>query len=151
MGVFDIIGGVLKTAARVAGIKIGGDASSVLDKAAEILSQVKDTPEFRLESMKHEEELRKIAVAEMEVANQESIAMIASEDKWVKRARPIMLYAATAITVILCFMVGIAALNETKIDLGVVGAIVSLMTPLWGVSGTYVYRRSTEKIVGASV
>ena len=135
---------LLRTIGKITGLPLG-DAATALEGA-------KLTPEQQLalqESLeRHEQAMKALSVDEMKTAISESLAMIQSEDKFVKHARPSMLYAATAITVALCIAVGVAILKASPIDLGTIGAITSLMVPLWGASGYYVGKRSEEKIAG---
>lgn len=140
MNVFDIVKGVLRTAAKVAGVDIGGDGG-VLEKAASILDRVKETPEMRAELLKHEEEMKRLATEEMHVANEEALAMIASQDRFVSRARPTGLYLFYGCSVALV----LAHIAGVKIDPGVV---TTILLPLGGTGGLYIWKRTAEKMNG---
>lgn len=127
-----LIPGVLKTVARVLG---GND---VLKQAAETLENVAIPPEklveMQLALQAHEEKM-------MALANQESLAMIASEDKYVARARPTGLYLFYGCSVALI----IAHIAGVKIDPTFVW---SVLAPLGGTGGLYIWKRTTEKMNG---
>jgi hypothetical protein len=136
-----ILGGVLKTAAGIAGIHLGSAEGGVLEKAGEILERIKDTPEMRLETMKHEEELLRIANEEMKIANEESLAMLGSSDKFVARARPTGLYLFYIASLALV----IAHIAGKTIDPTFVW---SVLAPLAGTGGLYIWKRTSEKMNG---
>jgi hypothetical protein len=133
-----LIPGVLKTIARVAGIDI-------FDKAADALKNLNLSPEKQLElqnSMQtHEAEMERLNIEAMKVAMQESLAMVASEDKFVKRARPFGLYS---------FYLASLALVAAQIAGAAIdpAAILTILAPLAGVGGTYIYKRTQEKLNG---
>ena len=141
MNPLKLVGGVLKTAASLILPGLSPADSGVLNQAAEIVSRIKDTPEVRLAMLEHEQELKRLAIEEMRVANEESLAMIASDDKFVSRARPSGLY-----TFYVCAVAEIVA-ELLGADIDPV-AILTILAPLAGVGGTYVLNRTREKLSG---
>lgn len=131
-----IVTGVLRTAASVVGINVGGN---VLEEAAKVLERVQDTPEMRVALREHEQEMKKLANEEMQIANQEALAMIASEDKFVSRARPTGLYLfyVAAISLVIAHIFG-KTIDPTF--------VWSVLAPLAGTGGLYVWKRTQEKL-----
>jgi len=129
---------ILKAAASVLGV------DSVKD-VIDTLQNNKLTPEQRvaLETalQAHEAEMERLNIEAMKVAMQESLAMVSSEDKFVKRARPFGLYSFYVASLALVA----AQIAGVKVD---PVAILTILAPLAGVGGTYVYRRTTERLNG---
>jgi hypothetical protein len=73
----------------------------------------------------------------------EAIAEIGSNDKYVSRARPTGLYIAYTVT--LAITAGL--LLQVKMDLG---PVISLLTPLFGAGGYYMFLRTKEKMNGGN-
>ena len=142
-----LLPGILRTVASITGL-------APVKEAAEAIASAQLTPEqqatLQEALLRHEQAMKALSVEELKSAVSESVAMVQSSDKYTSRARPTMLYVATGITAVLCVIVGIAVLKSTKIELGTVGAIVSLMTPLWGAGGYYIYARTREKLNGGA-
>src|SRR2546428_2902144 len=88
-----LIPGVLKTVARIA---FGGQPDNPLTQAATTVENLSIPPEKQAEMQAalqaHEEQMKQLSIDEMKAAMQESMAMIASPDKYVSRARPTGLY-----------------------------------------------------------
>lgn len=133
-----LIPGLLRTVAKFAGLDSGG----ILSKAAETLENISIPPEKQAEMeqalQKHEEAMAALSIEEMKTAQAESIAMVQSEDKYVSRARPTGLYIFYGVSA----AIAIAMLFGVKIDST---AILTILGPLAGVGGTYVYQRTQEK------
>jgi Holin of 3TMs, for gene-transfer release len=138
-----ILGPVLKIVKAAAGI-LGVDSVKDIFDAVQ---NNKLTPEQRvaLEQavLEHEQEMERLNIEAMKVAMQESLAMVSSEDKFTKRARPFGLYS---------FYVASLALVAAQIAGATVdpAAILTILAPLAGVGGTYVYKRTQEKMNGGS-
>jgi hypothetical protein len=126
---------VLRTIAKITGLPLG-DAATALEGA-------KITPEQQLalqESLeRHEQAMKALSIDEMKTAMSESLAMIASPDKYVSRARPTGLYIFYGVSG------GIAAAMIFGVHIDAT-AILTILGPLAGVSGTYVYQRTQEKL-----
>ena len=129
---------VLQTIGKIIGVDI-------FSQAGEVLSNIQVTPEQEQELqkalMEHEKALRQFDLEEVKTAMTESLAMIQSEDKFVSRARPTGLYIAYACTAALT----IALIFQVKID---PVAVLTLMGPLFGAQGLYIYNRTKEKMNG---
>ena len=137
MGILDLLGPILKVAGKVLGIG---------DKVKEVADAIEGAPpevraKIAADLQQHEQALKALSIEEMRVAMSESIAMVQSSDKYVSRARPTGLYifylASAAIAVGMLFGV--------KID---PTAVLTILGPLAGVGGTYVYNRTREKLNG---
>lgn len=144
MNLLKLLPRLLGTAAKALGVDIDSAVRAIVGEQLTPEQQVA----LQTALAQHEREMKALSVEEMKIAVSESIAMIGSSDRFVSRARPVMLYAATAITCLLCCAVGYALVTNTTIELGAVGAIVSLMTPLWGAGGYYIHSRTKEKLNG---
>lgn len=146
MDIKSILGDVLGVAGKVTGIGLLNDAASAL-KGADISPEKQ--AEIRDSLFHHEEVIAAIESGNLKIGADETIAMISSSDKWTSRARPTAIYAATGITV----MIGVALcwclVNKIAVDMGAIGAILSLLTPLWTNSIWYTNSRTKEKIAGA--
>lgn len=140
MNVLGLLPGVLKTLARVAGIKI-------FDQAAEALKNLQLTPEKQLEldqeMARHEEAMEALSIDKLKTVLSETNAMLASSDKFTSRARPTGLYVAYACSVALV----VALVAGVKID---AVAILTLMAPLYGAQGYYMGLRTKEKLGGVA-
>src|SRR5256885_16807806 len=140
MNILGILPGLLKVIGDVTGIKILGDASNAL--AATQL-----TPEQQAAVEKatrdYQAQMAQIGLDTFKTAMSEALAEIQSTDRYTSRARPTGLYIFY-----LCSgaIVG-AMLLGLKID---PTAILTVIGPLAGVGGTYVYQRTREKIASVS-
>jgi holin (3TMs family) len=136
--ILNLAGKVIKAAAGILGI------DSVKD-VVDAIANNKMTPEQRLaieaSANEHEEEMERLNIEAMKVAMQESLAMVTSEDKFVKRARPFGLYSFYLASLALV----VAEIAGAKVD---PTAILTILAPLAGVGGTYVYKRTQEKLNG---
>src|SRR3990172_2637795 len=135
---FKILPGVLKAVGRILGI-------DVVKQAGEALGQATLSPQeegaIQTALLEHEVTMRQLSIDEMKTAMAESLAMIASPDKWVSRARPTGLYIFYLITA----AIAIGMLAGVKID---PAAVLTILSPLGGVGGLYVYKRTQEKVNG---
>ena len=121
----------------------------ILGEAADALSNTTLTPEQTAAAQealqRHQEAMKALSVDELKAVVQaamaENVAMVQSEDKFVKRARPFGLYAFYGITA----AVALAQVFGQHID---AVAIMATLGPLGGAAGTYIYRRSSEKLGG---
>ena len=142
MNLLTFLPSVLKTLGGILGI------SDKVKVVTDALASAEGSPELRAQLQQallgHEAEMQRLNIEEMKAAMSESLAMIASEDKFVKRARPFGLYAFYVCTLAL---VG-AHIAGIAID---PAAILTILAPLAGVGGTYVYRRTTEKLNGNGI
>lgn len=136
MNLLSLLPGVLRAVGKVVGIDVFG-------KAADTLSSLSLSPEQQLALQQalasHEEAMKQLSVEELKTVLSENLAMIASPDKFVSRARPFGLYTACIITAGLA----IAEIFGAKID---TGAAVTLIAPMWGSAAWYSYNRTQEKI-----
>ena len=136
MNLLSLLPGVLKTVGKVLGIDVFG-------KAADALGSLSLSPEQQLALQQalatHEEEMKRLGVDELKTVLSENIAMIASPDRFVSRARPFGLYTACVITAAMA----VAEIFGVKID---TGAVVTLIAPMWGSAAWYSYNRTQEKI-----
>lgn len=135
MNLLKALPGLLQTIGKVVGIDVG---PLVKGLEGQNLSPEKQA-ELEQAVMLHEKDMRSADVEELKVFMSEALAEIQSSDKYVSRARPTGLY----IFYIASFTVAIGLLLGVKVD---PAAILTVLGPLAGVGGTYVYRRSTEKI-----
>jgi hypothetical protein len=129
---------ILKTVGKVTGLSILGDAGDALDKA-------QLTPEQKVALnaalAEHEEKMAQIGLDQFKTAMSESLAEIQSSDKFVARARPTGLYAYYLV----CLAIVGAMLAGLKID---ATAILTIVGPLAGTGGFYIYNRTQEKLAG---
>lgn len=139
MNLFKLLPGVLRAVAKIIGI-------DSVDKAAAALEQAQLTPEQQAAVeqalIAQTVSIRQLDVEELKTVMSESIAEIQSADKYVARARPTGLYLFYLAT----FATVVAEIAGVKIDPTV---ILATLGPLGGVGGTYVYRRTTEKLNGS--
>jgi hypothetical protein len=130
-----LLPGILKTIARLTGLPLG-DAASALEGAQltpEQAAAVQDALQ------RHEQAMKALSVEELKAVISENVAMVTSPDKYVSRARPTGLYIFYAITGVLA----VAKILGAAID---PSAIVTILLPLGGTSGLYVYQRTQEKL-----
>ena len=139
MSFLTLLPGILRTIGSVLNI---GKAKDVADT----LESISLTPEQRstlaVAMVQHEEELKRLNIEEMKTALSESLAMIASPDRYVSRARPTGLYIfyAASTAIVVGMLVGVK-LDPT--------AILTVLAPLAGVGGYYVSQRTREKLNGS--
>lgn len=137
MGILDLLPGVLKVAGKLLGIG---------DKVTEVVAALDGAPpEVRAQLAKdlqvHEQAMKALSIDELRTVMSTELAMIASPDKYVARARPTMLYVAGLITAAMaCGM-----LAGVKLD---TGGVVTLLGPLWGNAAWYTWNRTKEKMNG---
>jgi hypothetical protein len=138
VSLLSILPGALKAIGKVLGLDVFG-------KAADALGSLSLSPEQQVALQTalatHEEEMQRLSIEELKTVLSENLAMISSSDKYVSRARPTGLYLFYLAT----FAVVVAEIFGVKIDSTV---ILATLGPLGGVGGTYVYRRTTEKLNG---
>lgn len=141
MNLLAFLPAVLKTLGGVLGIsdkvKVVTDALASADGSPELRAQLQQA------FLGHEAEMRRLGIEELKAVMSESLAMISSPDKFVSRARPTGLYIAYISTLALI----IALITQVPID---PVAILTLMGPLFGAQGYYIYNRTREKLNGKS-
>src|SRR5512146_1689384 len=122
MNLLGLLPNVLRAVGKVLGI-------DVVKQAGDALAGATLSPEQQVAVQQalaqHEEKLRELGIKELKTALSENLAMIASPDRFVSRARPTMLYVATGITALLSVIIGITIFRAVHIDLGAIGAITS--------------------------
>ena len=89
--------------------------------------------------MEHDAQMSAIRLDELKTVIGESVAEIQSSDKYVARARPTGLYIFYGVS----GAIAIGMLLGVKID---PTAVLTVLGPLAGVGGTYIYQRTQEKI-----
>src|SRR5574341_480663 len=103
MNLLGLLPNVLKAVGKVLGI-------DVVTQAGDALAGAQIPPEKQVELQlalaAHEEKLKALGIEELKTVLSENLAMIASPDKFVSRARPTMLYVATGITSLLSVIIG---------------------------------------------
>lgn len=134
--------GILKGALGVIGDVTGIGILKQASAAIETIPPEKQA-EIQVALLAHEAQMKQLGIDEMKIAISESLAMINSSDKFVSRARPFGVYAASIITAGLA----IAMICSIKLD---TGAIVYLLAPLWGSAAYYTFSRTKEKTAGAN-
>lgn len=138
MNLFALLPKILNVAGRVLGIGVLKDASAAL-------SAVQLTPEQETQLQQallvHEAAMKQLSIDEMKTAMSESLAMISSSDKYVSRARPTGLYIFYAVSA----GIALGMLFGVHVD---PTAVLTILAPLAGVGGTYVYARTKEKLSG---
>jgi len=131
---------ILKTAARITGL-------SVLKDAGEALATAQLTPEQQAQlqeaTQRHEAAMKQLSIDELRTVMSESLTMLQSEDRYVKRARPTGLYAFYAVCTAAC----VAIVLGVEVD---ATALLTVLAPLGGVTGTYVWARTKERLNGGS-
>lgn len=141
MGLLSILPGALKAIGGLLGI---GDKVKAVTDAIEGAA---GTPELRAQLQtalqSHEEEMKRLSIEELKAVMSESIAMVQSPDKYVSRARPTGLYIFYGVSA----AIAIGMLFGVKID---PTAILTILGPLAGVGGAYVYNRTREKLNGSA-
>lgn len=142
-----LLGAAAKTIGRVFGVDLGA--------IEEALSSGNLTPEQRAALMEHEVELKRLAMEEMRTEIEAKVdlmkAEIASEDPYVKRARPTGLYVFYGVTIVQVAVVSAVILFGIKVDyLALSAAFGSITGPLAGYSGWYAWNRSKDKENGVA-
>ena len=131
---------IVKAAAGILGL-------DSVKELADAIENDKLTPEQRLAlaqaAQEHEAAMRQLGIDEMKTAMGEYMAMIASPDKYVSRARPTGLYIYYAATLFLTVTMALNGVKDPTLYFTVLG-------PLAGVGGLYVYKRTTEKMNGGN-
>lgn len=129
---------IIKTAAGILGV------DSVKD-VVDAIEGHKLTPEQQLAletaTQQYSIEMRQLDIDELKAMLSESLAEIQSTDKFVSRARPTGLYIFYAVSA----GIAVGMLFGVKID---PTAVLTILGPLAGVGGTYVYKRTQEKLNG---
>ena len=136
MNILGFLPGLLKVVGDVTGIKLFGDASNALAGTQLTPQQQADLEKATQE---YSVQIAQIGLDQFKTAMSESLAEIQSPDKYVSRARPTGLY----IFYLVSGAIAIGMLFGVKID---PTAVLTILGPLAGVGGTYVYQRTKEKI-----
>lgn len=140
MNLLKLIPNLLKAAAGILGV------DSVKD-VVDAISNNKLTPEQRVAldaAMKeHELAMKQVGLDELKTVLSETQLMLASQDKYVSRARPTGLYIAYTCSIAMT----IALVTGTSVD---AAAILTLMAPLYGAQGYYMHLRTKEKMNGGN-
>lgn len=138
MDLLGLLPGILKTVGKVLGIGKLNEAADELSKA-----QIPADKQVELQKALIDQvaQIRQLDVEELKTVMTEALAEIQSGSKYVSYARPTGLY---------CFYFGSLALIGAmlfglKFDLA---PIIGVLSPMAGVGGVYVYRRTTEKLNG---
>ena len=139
MNLLSLLPGVLKTAAKVLGIDIEGAAKAIVGNTLSPEQQAALEAGLRV----HEEEMEKLSIEKLKTLMSESLAMLASPDKYVSRARPTGLYIFYSVSA----AIAVGMLFGVHID---PTAVLTILAPLAGVGGTYVYARTREKLAGGN-
>src|SRR5437762_14304640 len=136
MNLFSILPKVLQIAGNILGIGTLKDAGAAIKNL-----QLSPEQEAQLNQalMVHEAAMKQLSIDEMKTAMSESLAMISSSDKYVSRARPTGLYIFYGVSA----AIAIGMLFGVHVD---ATAILTILGPLAGVGGVYVYARTKEKL-----
>ncbi len=139
MNLLSVLKPILQTVGTVTGIGVFKDAADAIggDEMQKLPPETQAALEASLE--KHEEAMRGFDTEDLKTVVSEAVAEIASPDKFTSRARPFCVYCAGVLTL----SMGGAMMFGVRFD---TGAMVTLMTPLWGNSMYYVYQRTQEKL-----
>jgi hypothetical protein len=129
---------LLKTIGKITGITKVTEAGDALG-ATQLPPEKQAELEMALAA--HAVELAKVSAGELATIVSESNAATASEDAFVRRARPAGLYVAYAITTALA----VAMIAKIPLD---TGAIATLILPLFGNAMWYTHSRTSEKLQG---
>lgn len=140
LALLKLLPGILKTVGTITGISKVSEAGEALGAAA--LSPEKQT-ELEVALGAQTVELAKVQADKLKALLAEQIAEIQSPDKYVSRARPTGLYIFYAVSA----AIAVGMLAGVKID---PTAILTIVGPLAGVGGTYVYNRTREKLNGGN-
>lgn len=137
MGILDLLPGILKVAGKFLGIgdKVKEVADAIQGAPPEVRAQIAH------DLQEHEAAMKALSIEELRTVMSTELAMIASPDKYVARARPTMLYVAGLITA----GMAVGMLAGVKLD---TGAVVTLLGPLWGNAAWYTWNRTKEKMNG---
>jgi hypothetical protein len=126
---------ILRTIVKLTGLPLG-DAATALEGAQLTPEQAAAVQEAL---QRHEAAMKALSVEELKAVISENVAMVTSPDRFVSRARPTGLYIFYLITGVLA----VAKILGAAID---PSAIVTILLPLGGTSGLYVYQRTQEKL-----
>ncbi|MCI0349106.1 MAG: hypothetical protein L0Z53_06735 [Acidobacteriales bacterium] len=137
MGILDILGPVIKLAGKALGL--GGKAQELADALSGAPPEVR--AQLARDLQEHERAMKALSIEELKTLLSEPLAMIQSEDRFVKRARPFGLYTFYVASVVLV----VAQIAGATVD---PAAILTILGPLAGVGGTYTYMRTREKLNG---
>lgn len=134
--------GLLPDALKVLGKALG---IGVLTDAGNAIASASLNPDQQIAMQKalqdHETQLAQINLDAFKTAMSESLAEIQSGDKFVSRARPTGLY----IYYVVCLAIIGALIAGIKLD---ATAILTIVAPLAGTGGFYIYNRTQEKVAG---
>lgn len=135
MNLLSLLPKVLQTVARIAGIDVTPIVSAI--------SGLPPEKKLELETaiMNHELEMQKLDVAALSQLVDEAKAATTSEDKFVRRARPMGLYVAYLITAIIAIGVLLNLVKQETWPL-----IAEIILPLYGNAAYYSHNRTKEKI-----
>ena len=138
MGILDILGGAIKV--------IGKLLPGVGNKVKDVVDAIEGAPpeiraKMAADLQQYQLAQRAFDLDELKAIMSESLAMVASPDKYVARARPTGLY----IFYLVSAGIAIAMIFGVKVD---PTAVLTVLGPLAGVGGTYVYNRTREKLNG---
>lgn len=143
-----LIPGVLKTVAKVAGLA----QDNPLAKAADVLENISIPPEKQAEMQAalqlHEQAMKALSIEELKTVLSESQLMLQSEDKYISRARPTMIYAGVGVGIFLTVIVGLVLIKHVVVDWGAVAIIGQIMAAFFGTMGWYTTKRTEEKLNG---
>ena len=138
MNLFALLPSILKTVGNALNIGVVKDAAAALQGATLTAEQQASLQQALLT---HEATMKQLSIDELKAVMSESLAMLSSSDKYVARARPTGLYIFYGVSA----AIAIGMLFGVKID---PTAVLTILAPLAGVSGTYVYNRTREKLNG---
>lgn len=138
MDLLGLLPGILKTVGKVLGIGKLNEAADELTKAQIPADKQAEIQQALIAQVA---QIRQLDVDELKQVMSEALAEIQSPDKYVSRARPTGLYLFYLVSAGLAT----AIIFGIKID---PTAVLTILGPMAGVGGTYVYRRTTEKLNG---
>ncbi len=132
----NLLPNILKTVGKITGIGLVSDAGDALSKA-----QLTPEQQVALQTAlaEHEEKMAQLSLDQFKTAMSETIAEVQSPDKYVSRARPTGLYIFYAVSA----AIAAAMIAGIKID---PTAILTVVGPLAGTGGYYIYARTQENI-----
>jgi hypothetical protein len=137
MKLLGLLPGIIATVARVFTGASEKSAAAILESALQTISP-KERAELEAALIEHEARLAAIDLEALKAMVAETNTMTASEDGYVRRARPTGLYA---LYVVVLALAG-ALIAGVTID---PAAILTLVTPLGGASAYYMKLRSDDK------
>lgn len=138
MNWLSLIPDALKAIGKITGLNIASDAADAITK---LTLSPEQQAQLQQALFTHEQAMAQINLDQFKTAMSEAVAEIQSPDKYVSRARPTGLY----IFYIVSGAIAVGMLLGVKID---PTAVLTILGPLAGVGGTYVYQRTQEKING---